>query len=103
MNTYHLKDMCPSCRNNFTDNYCVNCYKPSCRSCSETFIHYNNTYMHICFSCFNHINSNIIKYHESHEKNFQIKYQAKLKKITLKKLNMKMLLNAQKNYLKKSL
>lgn len=103
MNSYHLKDMCPCCHNNFTCNYCVNCNMPSCISCSETFIHYDNTYIHICFTCVNDINSKIMKFTETHEQNVEFKYKQKLKRITLKRLNMKMLLNKQKKYLKNSL
>jgi hypothetical protein len=97
MNIYQLKDMCISCHNNFTDNYCVNCNAPCCVYCCESFIHYNSTYIHICFTCFNNINSKIVKYNDKlHDKYFQNKYNQKLKKITLKKLNLKMLLNSQK-------
>jgi len=97
MNVYQLKDMCLSCHNNFTHNYCVNCNTPCCISCCETFLHYKSKYIHICYTCFNHINSKIIKYNDKfHDEYFQNKYNQKLKKITLKKLNLKMLLNSQK-------
>lgn len=101
MKIINLNDICFNCKKHFTPYYCTNCSQPSCVYCCESFNHYDNTFIHVCFTCIDHISQKIKPLTTDIEAILQSKFKKilennikkKLKKITLIKLNLKMIIN----------
>ncbi len=94
----NLHERCSNCNKYFTPHTCYNCCKYTCLYCCESFEHYNNSFIHVCNLCVDFIEDKMMPFTESIEFKIEQKIIKNLKKITLKKLNLKMII--QQNYLK---
>lgn len=94
----NLHEHCSNCKKHFTPYTCYNCSKYTCLYCCESFQHYNNSFIHVCNSCVHRIEDKIQPYTHSLEFKIKQKLIKKLKHITLRNLNLKMIIQ-QKNLL----